>query len=261
MEQTVTAPAISEDLNDQGRTGVHLILQGKGGVGKSLVASVIGQYFRDRGKAAVCIDTDPVNQTLAQYQALGAEHLKLMTDGRVDVRLFDQLMERLLTEPHSFVIDNGASTFIALWDYIQENAVVQTLEQSGRNVFLHSVVTGGQAMLDTLSGLHDVASKCPARNLVVWANEFFGPVEYEGKRLSDMKVFTRHRDRIRGTVTIPKRSSDTFGRDVEEMLRAKLTFAEVIEDRKFSIMSRQRLTLVRRELFDQLDALAFDKCL
>ena len=93
----------------------------------------------------------------------------------------------------------GASTFIALWDYIQENAVVQTLEQSGRNVFLHSVVTGGQAMLDTLSGLHDVASKCPARNLVIWANEFFGPVEYEGKRLSEMKVFARHRDRIRGT--------------------------------------------------------------
>ena len=48
-------------------TTVHLSLQGKGGVGKSLVASLLAQYFRDRkGMSVRCIDADPVNQTLAQ---------------------------------------------------------------------------------------------------------------------------------------------------------------------------------------------------
>ena len=46
---------------------IHLTLQGKGGVGKSLVASILAQYFRHRGAEIHCLDTDPVNQTFSQY--------------------------------------------------------------------------------------------------------------------------------------------------------------------------------------------------
>src|SRR5579859_3467685 len=42
---------------------IHLTLQGKGGVGKSLVASILAQYFRHHGREIRCIDSDPVNQT------------------------------------------------------------------------------------------------------------------------------------------------------------------------------------------------------
>ncbi len=45
---------------------IHLSLQGKGGVGKSLVASILAQYFLHTGRDLCCIDTDPVNQTLSQ---------------------------------------------------------------------------------------------------------------------------------------------------------------------------------------------------
>ena len=65
---------------------IHLTLQGKGGVGKSLVASILAQYFRHHGKELHCIDSDPVNQTFSQYAELGAEHLALMRDGRIDTR-------------------------------------------------------------------------------------------------------------------------------------------------------------------------------
>ena len=44
---------------------VHFVLQGKGGVGKSFVASILGQYFQVRGRDVRCFDTDPVNQTFA----------------------------------------------------------------------------------------------------------------------------------------------------------------------------------------------------
>jgi hypothetical protein len=54
---------------------IHLTLQGKGGVGKSLVASILAQYFRHRNAEIHCLDTDPVNQTLSQYTELRAEHL------------------------------------------------------------------------------------------------------------------------------------------------------------------------------------------
>ena len=73
---------------------------------------------------------------------------------------------------------------------------------------------------------------------------------------SEMKVFDQHSSRIRGVVSVPRRSADTFGRDIEQMLSSKLTFDEAISGREFSIMGRQRLELVRRELFKQLDELA-----
>jgi Mrp family chromosome partitioning ATPase len=37
---------------------IHLTLQGKGGVGKSLVSSILAQYFRHRGADIHCLDTD-----------------------------------------------------------------------------------------------------------------------------------------------------------------------------------------------------------
>src|ERR1700677_2276042 len=90
-------------------SAIHLTLQGKGGVGKSLVASILAQYFRHHGKEVHCIDSDPVNQTFSQYAELGAEHLALMRDGRIDSGGFDILLHRLLTEEGTFIVDNGAS--------------------------------------------------------------------------------------------------------------------------------------------------------
>ena len=65
--------------------GIPLSLQGKGGVGKSLVASILAQYFRHHGRSIQCIDTDPVNRTLAQYSGIDATRLELMRDGSIDV--------------------------------------------------------------------------------------------------------------------------------------------------------------------------------
>jgi adenylylsulfate kinase-like enzyme len=81
------------------RGSIHLTLQGKGGVGKSLIASVLAQYFLEHGRDVRCVDTDPVNRTLAQYNALGADWLNLRDEhNRIDQRSFDTLMERFLTE-------------------------------------------------------------------------------------------------------------------------------------------------------------------
>ena len=153
---------------------IHLSLQGKGGVGKSLVASILAQYFLHHGVEVHCLDTDPVNQTFSQYSALGAEHLELMRDGKIDSRGFDALMERLLTEDGIFIVDNGASTFIPLWSYIVENNVLELLRSAGRRLCVHTVVTGGQALGDTLKGFKSLADSSAERNILVWLNEYFG---------------------------------------------------------------------------------------
>ena len=83
-------------------SSIHLSLQGKGGVGKSLIASILIQYFGAKGCDVHAVDTDPVNHTLAQYKQLNVESLELLRDGGVDQRKFDGLMERLLTESGTF---------------------------------------------------------------------------------------------------------------------------------------------------------------
>jgi hypothetical protein len=236
---------------------IHLSLQGKGGVGKSLIASILAQYFRQKGRDVQCIDTDPVNQTLAQYRALRAQHLELLQDGQVDQRRFDVLLERILTEEAVFVVDSGASTFIPLWNYLLENDVMQVLRQSRKRLYVHTVVTGGQALLDTLKGFRSLAESTSDRNLIVWINEYFGRVEYAGKSFEQMQAYELSKEKVFGSVQITKRNNDTFGRDIHDVITSKLTFDEAIRDGAFSLMAKQRLRVVQRDLFEQIDRLGF----
>ena len=238
---------------------IHLTLQGKGGVGKSLVAAVLAQYLKASGRDVRCIDTDPVNRTFAQYAALGADRLQLRDQhNRIDQRAFDSMMERFLVEDGAtFVVDNGASTFLPLWHYLLENNALDYLRDNGRKVYVHTVITGGQALIDTLNGFHELAQTSQSRNIVVWVNEFFGRVEAEGKKFSEMTAFRENADRVCGAVIFSKRNQDTFGRDLEDMISAKLTFGEAIGEGKMSIMAKQRLKLVQRDLFEQLEKLPF----
>lgn len=238
-------------------TTIHLTLQGKGGVGKSLVASILAQYFRHHGKQIHCIDTDPVNQTFSQYAELGAEHLALMRDGRIDSGGFDGLLHRLINEDGIFIVDNGASTFVPLWSYIVENNALDMLLDAGRKLYVHTIVTGGQALGDTLKGFKSLADSSAERNIVVWLNEYFGVIERDGKKFIDMLAYKESESRVIGMVHIPKRNQDTFGRDIEEVVARKRTFEDAIQNGTATVMSKQRLKMVQRDLFEQLDQMSF----
>src|SRR6202521_4545203 len=196
-----------------GGTSIHISLQGKGGVGKSLISAILSQYLLSKGHDVVGIDADPVNQTLSEYRGLAVSRLNLLKDGSVDQREVDLLMERILTETGTFVVDTGASTFIPLWHYLLENKALEFLSGRGRHVFVHTVITGGQALGDTLSGFDQLAETTVQRNLVVWLNEYFGEVKQHGACFSDMAVYRTHREKIHGVVAIVRRNADTFGRD------------------------------------------------
>ena len=242
--------------NGSGRTMVHLILQGKGGVGKSFVSSILAQYYREKQKAVHCFDTDPINATLAQYAELGAEHLNVLKRGVINEKEFDTIVETVCRGEGVFVIDTGATTFVPMWNYILENEILRFLDEHSRQVYVHSVVTGGQAMTDTLNGFGEVAKTTGQRNLVVWLNEYFGEVAgNDGKPFEELKVAQQHADKLVGSITIRERNANTFGDDVKQMLERRLTFDSAIKSEEFSLVSKQRLAIVKRDLFDQLDRL------
>ncbi len=243
--------------NASSKTSIHILLQGKGGVGKSLISSILSQYLLSKGQNVRCVDADPVNQTLSEYQGLAVSCLNLLKEGSVDQREFDLLMERFLTESGTFVVDTGASTFIPLWHYVLENDALDYLRERGKRVFIHSVITGGQSLNDTLRGFEQLAETTREKNIVVWLNEYFGAVLPAGEPFREMALCKKHADKVHGSVAIVRRTADTFGRDVEEMIRQKMTFEEALNGSGFTIMAKQRLRVVQRELFEQLDAIPF----
>ncbi len=232
---------------------VHFTLQGKGGVGKSLISSLIAQYLRSKGEPVVVVDTDPVNATLMGYKAFDTQRLELMENGSLIERNFDSLIERIVEEDSNFVVDNGAASFIPLSYYIAENDAINVITGSGKQVVIHTVVTGGQAIKDTLAGLASLIEQMPEdAKIVVWLNEFFGEIVAGGKEFTQMQVFLNNRDRIHGIVRIARQTGSTFGKDIQLMLDSKLTFDEIDGSADFGLMAKSRLFRVKQAIYGQL---------
>ena len=96
---------------------VHLIVQGKGGVGKSLSSTILAQYLKAKAAndTVHCFDTDPVNKTFSRFKELKPEMVKILTENNtINTRVFDGLMEKIINEKGIGVVDNGAATFVPL---------------------------------------------------------------------------------------------------------------------------------------------------
>lgn len=227
---------------------IHMTLQGKGGVGKSFISALLAQHFLSRGITPHCFDTDPVNQTFGGYAAFKASITRLGDhDGEVNPRFFDKLIEELVQLPDDAVavIDNGAATFLPLVAYMTEAGIIDLLEGAGHSVYLHTVITGGQALNDTSEGFLKLASSLPDGQLVVWLNEYFGRIEFPTSkgilRFDQTPFYVRVKDRIHALITLPEVRKETVGEDVKKMAVARLTFAEAITSERFGVVERTRL--------------------
>jgi hypothetical protein len=170
---------------------------------------------------------------------------------------FDGLVETMCLGEGPFVIDTGATTFIPLWTYVVQNRILDLLEQHARRVFIHVVIAGGQSQLDTLQGLADIAQSTGKKNIVVWLNEFFGKVRTpDGKPFEEMRAYLENVEKVLDVLVIPDRNRNTFGEDMKRMLENSLTFDEAVRSEKFGLVSKQRLSIVRQDLFERLDRVA-----
>lgn len=233
---------------------IHMVLQGKGGVGKSFIAATLAQYLASKGQTPLCIDTDPVNATFQGYKALNVRRLQILDGDEINPRQFDTLVEWVAPATDDVIIDNGASSFVPLSHYLISNQVPALLQELGHELVVHTVVTGGQALLDTVSGFAQLVGQFPKEaRFVVWLNPYWGPIEYDGKRFDQSKAYQDHRERVSAIVQIPTLKEETYGRDLSEMLQERLTFDEALAMDTLTIMTRQRLKIVRGQLFGQME--------
>ncbi len=233
---------------------IHFVLQGKGGVGKSLVASLLCQYLQKKGLSVSAVDTDPVNKTLTGYKEIDVHPIDIMNGDDIDNRRFDLLMEIIFEKPMDshIVIDNGASSFVPLCSYLKENDALELLCDRDHQIFLHTIVTGGQAITDTVNGLNTLALSFSGTPLVVWLNSFFGNVAMRGESFEKFIVYKENIKKFKAIIQLPIRKQSTFGKDLEELFARRETFEAAINS-SLPVMTRQRLKTYWRDVQDVID--------
>jgi hypothetical protein len=238
---------------------VHFVLQGKGGIGKTLVSTILAQWLKSKSDNPLrCYDTDQENTTFSRYKSLDVKHIPVMTESRtIDPKRFDSLMIDILEENGNCVVDNGANTFSPLLAYLIENDCFNLLQESGRQVYIHTIVGGGDTLHDTAMGFVSTA-KSTSVPLVLWENEHFGLLQSaSGKAFIESQTYSENSTRVRGRVVLTQRNADTFGADVKKMNTARLTLDEVKGSDKFNVMEKQRVKVVFRDLYEQLDVVTW----
>ncbi|HAJ6789529.1 conjugal transfer protein TraL [Escherichia coli] len=246
------------------KNSINFILQGKGGVGKSFATAILAQYFIDENHMdnIVVGDTDPVNTTTVKVKRLNADLIQITENSKVIQSKFDPMFESMLTNSqNTFVIDNGASTFLPLIQYFNDNCVMDMFEDVEQDVYIHTVIVGGQALADTLQGFEELKElvKGSKVKLIVWINEFQGIPALENIPLIETKFIEKNKDVIAGVVVIQDRKSDAFASDIKELTEKSLTLKEALESDYFGLMAKSRLKRVFNDIYKQLDSIYDDE--
>lgn len=234
---------------------IHLLLQNAKGIGKSFIASIIAQYKLHRGKSLLCIDTDSSTYGFARYKALDVKKFSIK-DGKNLEDHFNELFDSItLTKAYEdIIVDSPFSSFIPLSSHIISQKIASKLQDSGHELILHIVIVGGENFIDTLHGFSQLITQIPdGATFILWLNSYFGPIKYEGKTFEDMKVYQDNKQHISAIVPLPILKKETFGKDLANMMHEALTFNEAISLSPRMIVTKQRLKMIRDQLFRQLD--------
>ncbi|MES2934369.1 MAG: hypothetical protein V4805_12880, partial [Pseudomonadota bacterium] len=193
----------------------------------------------------------------AERENLSAVSVLKQGTRNIDPKRFDALMIDILETDGNCVVDNGANTFSPLLAYLIENDAFDLLASSGRSIYIHSIVGGGDTLHDTAAGF--VATvKLAKMPIILWENEHFGLLQsVSGKLFAESQTFKDNASKVKGVVKLSERNADTFGADVKKMNTARMTVDEVMQSDKFNIMEKQRIKVVYRDVFSQLDQIAW----
>jgi len=243
------------------KNSINIVMTGKGGVGKSFVAQLLGQFFLHyKSIQTSTSDSDPVNSSTFRVKGLNPEYIEIMENNTILQANFDQVIQSFVeNEEITFVLDTGASTYVPLMQYFHDNDLVDFFSELGRPVYLHTIIMAGQELPDTLNGCKSLCDMVKGTNVkvVAWINELKGTpiVDVKGvpTHLIETPFFNQFSDSLGGVVVIKDRKSDAFTSDIKSLTSKNLTLAEAKESGEFNVMQKTRLNKVFKEVYEQLE--------
>jgi len=218
---------------------INLVLNGKGGVGKSFFASNFIQYLKDQQMPHVAIDTDNENSTLKRF------HQDARFVNLANPRELDELVAAVEIAPLVVVDCRAASTDVFL-NYFTELTIFDVLKSMGAVLTVVSPVTHD---LDSVEQIRIIAktfdNRC--RYLVVKNHaltEHFAIYDASNTRkrlLNELAAKEMEMPKLHDWL-------------VAVLHQVNLPVGPAIQHQKFSIMDRQRLRNWQRQFHEQINA-------
>lgn len=218
---------------------LDLILNGKGGVGKSFFAVNFVQFLKDRGIAHVAIDSDNENSTLKRFHP-DTRFLDLNNRRELD-GIFSALEKASLV-----VMDCRAASTDLFIDYFTEIDLPAVLSAMGATLTLVMPVNHESDSVDQIQRLADLlGKKC---NYVVVRNaahsESFALFE-------SSEVRAQIKDKLGGREITMTRLQDWL---VESLNAENLTITAATKHPAFTLLDRQRLQTWQRKLYTEIES-------
>ena len=144
----MTQPPMLETLTP---SKIHLIGGEKGGVGKSMVARLLAQYFIDHEMPFVGFDTDRSHGALLRYYS---GYASPVVADRYEA--LDAIVESAADQPgRRVLVDLAAQTHAPLVKWMDESGVLDLADVNGMTLYYWHVMDAGRDSVDLLSRLLD----------------------------------------------------------------------------------------------------------
>jgi len=218
---------------------LNLILNGKGGVGKSFFAVNFVQFLKDRGITHIAIDSDNENSTLKRFHP-DTRFLDLNNRRELD-GIFAALEKANLV-----VMDCRAASTDLFIDYFAEIDLPAVLSELGASLTLVMPVNHESDSVDQIQRLADqFGNKC---GYVVIRNaahsESFALFEAS-------EVRAKLKDQFGGRELTMTRLQDWL---VEALNAQNVTITAATKHPAFSLLDRQRLQTWQRKLYAEVES-------
>jgi hypothetical protein len=220
---------------------LDLILNGKGGVGKSFFAVNFIQFLKDKGIAHVAIDSDNENSTLKRFHP-ETRFLDLGNRREMDA-IFTALEKASLV-----VVDCRAASTDLFLDYFAEVDLTAVLKAFGVALTLVMPVNHELDSVDQVQRLAEQLGK--VAGYVVVRNA----AHSDSFALFDSaEVRVRLKSELGGREITMTRLQDWL---VEALNRENVTISAAAKHAGFSLLDRQRLQTWQRKLFAEIESAA-----
>ena len=220
---------------------LDLILNGKGGVGKSFFAVNFVQFLKDKGIAHVAIDSDNENSTLKRFHP-NAQFLDLDKRRELD-SIFGALEKANLV-----VMDCRAASTDLFTDFFAEIDLSAVLSTMGAALTLIMPVNHEADSVDQIQRLTDQFGKQCSYVVVRNAAHSDSFALFES---SDVRV--QLKEKLGGREISMSRLQDWL---VEALNAENLAITAAVKHPVFSLLDRQRLQTWQRKLYTEIESVA-----
>lgn len=220
---------------------LNLILNGKGGVGKSFLAVNLVQYLKDRSIPFVACDSDNENSTLKRFHP-DAEFINLAQSRSLDE------MFRALERTDLVVVDCRAASTDVFLRYFLAIDIATVLHLLDARLTLLMPVNHEADSLDQVQRVVEAMSS--HARFVIIRNQ----VHAETFALYDQsQVRVRLLKKLEAKEIAMSRMEEWL---VEGLNRLNLTITNAAKHESFYLLDRQRLITWQHRLYEQIDSAA-----